>query len=43
MDRPTYYVNTLRLVPPDVANQLGIPAEAPVFLSPLVRMAQECA
>jgi hypothetical protein len=42
MGRPPYYVKTLRLVPPDVANQLGIPAEAPTFLSPLVRGAQAC-
>jgi hypothetical protein len=39
---PPHYVKTLRLVPPDVANQLGIPAEAPTFLSPLVHRPQAC-
>jgi hypothetical protein len=42
MERPASYIKTLRLVSPAAANQLGIPAEAPVFLSPLVRGAQAC-
>ena len=38
----TYYFKQLRLAPPDVLNQMGIPAEAPTFLSPLVDLARHC-
>jgi hypothetical protein len=38
----TYY-KTLRLVPPGLANQIGIPAEAPAFLSPVIDTPRVCA
>jgi hypothetical protein len=38
----TYYVKVLRLVPPATANRLGIPAEAPTFLSPGVVTPHRC-
>lgn len=34
--REKIYYKTLRLITPDVAQKLGIPAEAPVFISPHV-------
>jgi hypothetical protein len=39
---PEYYVKTLRLVPPRVAQQWGIPAEGPTFLSGLTYQAYPC-
>ena len=36
------YYKLLRLVLPQVANQLGIPAEAPTFLSPQILRPQRC-
>jgi hypothetical protein len=38
----TYYFKQLRLAPADVLNQMGIPAEAPAFLSPVVDLARHC-
>src|SRR5919199_1388261 len=37
----TYY-KTLRLVPPSIAHQFGIPAEAPAFLSPVIDTPRVC-
>jgi hypothetical protein len=37
----TYY-KTLRLVPPGIADQIGIPAEAPAFLSPVIDTPRVC-
>ena len=37
----TYY-KTLHLVPPGIANQIGIPAEAPAFLSPVIDTPRVC-
>jgi hypothetical protein len=42
MPRKTYFVKTLRLVTPRIANNLGIPAEAPTFLSPAVDEPRRC-
>jgi hypothetical protein len=42
MPRKTYFVKTLRLVTPRIANSLGIPAEAPTFLSPEVDEPRRC-
>jgi hypothetical protein len=42
MPRTTYFVKTLRLVTPGIANSLGIPAEAPIFLSPAIDMPRFC-
>jgi hypothetical protein len=38
----TYYLKHLRLAPAELANALDIPAEAPVFLSPVVNAPQRC-
>ena len=38
----TYYLKHLRLAPAELANELDIPAEAPVFLSPVVNAPQRC-
>jgi hypothetical protein len=37
-----YYLKHLRLVPAEAANELGIPAESPVFLSPAVYAPHRC-
>jgi hypothetical protein len=37
-----YYVKTLRLVPPEIANGVGIQAEAPVFVSPEISSPGGC-
>jgi hypothetical protein len=37
-----YYQKMLELITPDRANQLGIPAEAPVFISPYVDRGAYC-
>ncbi len=36
------HFKVLKLIPPETANQLGIPAEAPVFVSPFIRGAETC-
>jgi hypothetical protein len=38
----TYFVKMLRLVPPTLANTLGIAAEAPTFISPLIDRPHHC-
>src|SRR5919198_1120867 len=38
----TYYFKYLRLAPAERADELDIPAEAPVFLSPMVSAPQSC-
>jgi hypothetical protein len=37
-----YYFKHLRLVPAEAANDLGLPAESPVFLSPAVSARHRC-
>ena len=40
--RQDYYLKHLRLVPAEAANELGIPAESPAFLSPAVYAPHRC-
>jgi hypothetical protein len=40
--KTTYYIKGVRLVPPAVAQRLGLPAEAPTFLSPAINGPQRC-
>lgn len=37
-----YYVKQLRLVPPEEAGMLGIPVEAPAFISPIILFNRRC-
>jgi hypothetical protein len=42
MSKPPYFVKQLRLTSVDLACQLGIPSEVPVFLSPVINRRERC-